>query len=200
MKRAVKEKLFGIWGRGSILIYTWMHRGRFRSWGKSSRVAPGLRVSCPWAIEVGRNVMILEKASLNVKDRRTDGRATLIIGDNVQIGRFVHINALLDVVIESDVLITHRVLLGDEDHIYENTSIPIHAQGTKFKGPVLLKSGCWIGTGVIILPGVVIGRNSVVGGNSVVTKDVPDYAVVVGNPAKVIKQLQGPAVDNVLKT
>ncbi|HBL22522.1 MAG TPA: hypothetical protein DDZ40_00200 [Deltaproteobacteria bacterium] len=64
----------------------------------------------------------------------------------------VHINAWVDVVIEPDVLITHRVLLGDEDHMYCDTSVPIQYQGSKFICRVLLEAGCWIGTGVIILP------------------------------------------------
>ena len=55
--------------------------------------------------------------------------------------------------------------------------------------PVLIKEAAWIGAGATILPGVCVGRHAVVGAASVVTKDVPDYAVVVGNPARVIKYL-----------
>ena len=153
---------------------------------------PGMVVSCPWAIEVGADVTISKHVSLNVKDYRQDGRATLVIGDRTYIGRFVHINARFDVVIESDVLVTHRVLLGDEDHNYNDPRVPIAQQGCFFKGRVLLKAGCWVGTGAAILPNVVIGRNAVVAANAVVTKDVPDYAVVAGVPARIIKRLDGP--------
>ena len=55
--------------------------------------------------------------------------------------------------------------------------------------PVLIRESAWIGAGATILPGVCVGRHAVVGAASVVTKDVPDYAVVVGSPAKVIKML-----------
>ena len=55
--------------------------------------------------------------------------------------------------------------------------------------PVLIKESAWIGAGATILPGVCVGRHAVVGAGSVVTKDVPDYAVAVGNPARVIKML-----------
>ena len=55
--------------------------------------------------------------------------------------------------------------------------------------PVLVKQGAWIGAGATILPGVTVGKNAIVGAASVVTHDVPDYAVVVGNPARVIKTL-----------
>ena len=55
--------------------------------------------------------------------------------------------------------------------------------------PVLIREYAWVGAGATILPGVCIGRHAIVGAGSVVTKDVPDYAVAVGNPAKVIKML-----------
>ena len=55
--------------------------------------------------------------------------------------------------------------------------------------PVLIREYAWVGAGASILPGVYIGRHAIVGAGSVVTKDVPDYAVAVGNPAKVIKML-----------
>ena len=55
--------------------------------------------------------------------------------------------------------------------------------------PVHLKRNCWIGAGATILPGVTVGENSVVGAGSVVTKDVPDNCIVVGSPARVIKQM-----------
>jgi acetyltransferase-like isoleucine patch superfamily enzyme len=181
------ERLFILYHKIIVLAYTLLMRPRFRSWGKGSRVSPGMVVSSPWAIEIGNNVRISGHSTFNVKDLRQDGRASLIIGDRTYIGRFVHINARQDVIIESDVIVTHRVLLGDEDHNYKDPDLPISKQGCFFKGRVLLRSGCWIGTGAAILPGVVIGRNAVVAANAVVTKDVPDYAVAAGVPARIIK-------------
>ena len=55
--------------------------------------------------------------------------------------------------------------------------------------PVLIKEGAWIGAGATILPGVSVGKYAIVGACAVVTKDVPDYAVVVGTPARVVKTL-----------
>ena len=57
----------------------------------------------------------------------------------------------------------------------------------KEKGLVLIKSACWIGDSVIILPGASIGFGAVIGAGSVVTKSIPDFAIAVGNPAKVIR-------------
>lgn len=56
--------------------------------------------------------------------------------------------------------------------------------------PVHIKKNAWIGAATTILPGVTIGENAVVGAASVMTKDVPDNAVVVGNPAKVIRTIE----------
>lgn len=55
--------------------------------------------------------------------------------------------------------------------------------------PVVIRKGAWVGAGSSILPGVTIGKYAIVGAATVVTKDVPDYAVAVGNPARVIKYL-----------
>ena len=187
--RPWREKFHRVLSGMLISIHTALHQGRFKRWGKGSRVEPGMVVTCPWAIDVGNGVTIEKHATLNVKDYRTDGRATLIIGDGTHIGRFAHINAWHDVIIEDHVLITHRVTLGDEEHVYEDTRTPICMQGSRGKGRVLLKSGCFIGSGAIILPGVVIGRNAVVAANAVVSKDVPDCAVAAGVPARVIRYL-----------
>ncbi len=161
--------------------------------GHNSRIMPPMIVSSPWAIEIGKSVSIGEHALFNVKDSRKDGRATLIIGDGTYIGRFSHISACHDVVIDSNVLITHRVIITDETHYFSDPNVPIRLQGGGFAGPVHLCSGCWIGTGVAIMPGVTIGRNAVVGANAVVTHDVPDFAVVAGVPARVIRILTIPS-------
>lgn len=57
------------------------------------------------------------------------------------------------------------------------------------KGPVIIGQNVWVGDKATILPGVTIGDGAVIGANSVVTKDVPPYSIVGGNPAKVLKQL-----------
>ena len=64
----------------------------------------------------------------------------------------------------------------------------MNRQGLSAPKPIIIGDDVWIGTCSIVLPGVKIGKGSVVGAGSVVTKDVPDYCVVAGNPARIIKQ------------
>jgi acetyltransferase-like isoleucine patch superfamily enzyme len=140
-------------------------------------------------IAVGERVIIREHAWLNTKGKREDGTPVLVIGAGSYIGRFAHINAWHQVIVEPDVLIADRVYISDADHNFEDRTVPIIRQGDSFKGAVLLRSGCWIGVGAVILPGVTVGRNSIVAANAVVTKDVPDYTVVGGVPARVVREI-----------
>lgn len=86
------------------------------------------------------------------------------------------------ITIEDGAMIAANVQLISNNHDpYERAVLPCK--------PVLIQKGAWVGAGATILPGVSVGRYAIVGAASVVTKDVPDYAVVVGNPARVIKML-----------
>ena len=97
--------------------------------------------------------------------------------------------------------ISWNVTIGGGDHdytrftnhsfLYDNAGT-LRPEGEKplydrFKDPVVIGNDVWIGTGAIILRGVTVGDGAVIGAGSVVTKDVPPYAIVAGNPARVIK-------------
>ena len=86
------------------------------------------------------------------------------------------------ITIEDDVQIAANVQLISNNHD------PYERQILLCK-PVLIRQGAWIGAGATILPGVCVGKYAIVGAGAVVTKDIPDYAVVVGNPAKIVKVL-----------
>jgi serine acetyltransferase len=169
-------------------FYTYLMRWEFSAWGKRSRLGLGARLVRPDLVQVGNRVVLCEGIWLNAKDDRGDKKPTLVIGDGTYIGRYGQINAWRNVVIGKDVLIADQVFISDADHNFGDLSRAIGRQGDSFKGAVVLKDGCWIGIGVAILPGVTIGRNAIVGANSVVTSDVPDFAVVGGVPAKLIRQ------------
>lgn len=93
-------------------------------------------------------------------------------------------------VIGRNVLTADRVYISDNIHKYEDIDMPIKDQGIIHKKDVVIGDGTWIGENACII-GASLGRNVIVGANSVVTKDVPDYCVVVGIPARIIKRYNG---------
>lgn len=173
------------------LVYTKLASLFLGEIGSGSRIGAPLKVATPWRIRIGRETRIGEHCWLNCQDPPDHARPCLEIGDSTFIGRFCHINAFSQVIIESNVLVADRVHISDATHLYEDTMVPIRNQGDTFVAPVYLREGCWIGTGVTILPGVEIGRNAVVAANSVVRSSVPDYVIAAGNPARPIKRLDG---------
>ena len=162
---------FGCFGRGSVIKYP------YRLWGKKN-------------IKIGKKVFIAQNSFLSAV--RNWGEKSynpkLIIGDNTTIGSSFFATCINEIIIEKNVLISDMVFISDHIHDYFSVREPILRQKLKFKGKVLIKEGSFIGINAVIMPGVIIGRNSVVGASSVVTKNVPDYYVVTGNPAKPIKK------------
>ena len=172
------------------LTYTIVMRGSFANFGKHSQLGRHAKIIGAEMIHVGSDVLLGKYIWLNAKDNSNDGEVTLYIEDGTYIGRFVQINAWHSVTIGRNVLISDRVFIGDADHNYDDDNKPIIKQGDSFKGGVTLKDGCWVGIGAVILPNVTIGRNAVIAANSVVTKNVPDFTVVGGIPAKIIKNFK----------
>jgi len=111
----------------------------------------------------------------------------LNIGQRCAIGDSCHITSVRKVIIEDDVLIANRVYISDNVHSFMDVGTPIIQQKVEFKNEVIIGKGSWIGENVCII-GAKIGENCVIGANSVVTKDIPDFCIAVGIPAKVIKK------------
>lgn len=108
------------------------------------------------------------------------------IGKNVTINEYVYINGYGNIKIKDNVRIGHRTSIISEDHNFSSKDIPIFKQ-EKIGKSVLIEDDVWIGCDVKILKGVTIGHGVVIGAGSVITKDIPSYSVVVGNPGKIIK-------------
>lgn len=124
----------------------------------------------------GRNVNIQKQTSFS-------SRCTL--GNNSGIGRFSKLYG--PVHIGDNVMMGPYCTIYTQNHKYSDTSRPMNQQGFDEEKPVYIGNDVWIGGHVMILPGVNIGNGCIVGGGSVVTRDVPDYAVIGGNPAKILK-------------
>ncbi|NOQ32565.1 MAG: acyltransferase [Helicobacteraceae bacterium] len=106
------------------------------------------------------------------------------IGDNSSIGENCRIRR--DVKIGNDVMMAPNVQILSTNHNFDSIEIPMWQQGHTIK-ETLIGDDVWIGTNTIILPGVNISSHVVIAAGSVVTKDIPKFAIVAGNPAKIIK-------------
>jgi len=128
--------------------------------------------------ECGENVIVKRGAYFG-------SGSGLRVGSRSQIGH----NSRIDhgVVIGEDVLMGPDVVIMSGGHAYLDPDIPINLQGTVPSRTITIGDDVWIGTRVIILPGVEIGKGAVIGAGSIVTKNIPDFAVAVGNPARVVK-------------
>ena len=108
--------------------------------------------------------------------------------DRVKIGKNVYVNTNALMMARGGITIEDNVQIAANAQLISNNHDEYDRMILTCK-PVLIKEGAWIGAGATILPGVCVGKHAIVGAMSVVTKDVPDYAVVVGSPARVVKKL-----------
>ena len=93
--------------------------------------------------------------------------------------------------IGSDVMMGPHCTIYSRNHKFDDITRPMRGQGFQEELPVYIGDDVWIGGHVIILPGVKVGSHAIIGAGSVVTKDVPEYAIVAGNPAQVKKYRNG---------
>lgn len=139
----------------------------------------------PTTPEFRKNIEALLLARLDDKTTieapiNVDYGRQINIGKNVFIGNDFAASAFGGIDIEDDVMIGLRCSIATVNHQYEDLTL-VRGEGVR------IERGAWLGANVTVVPGVTIGRGAVIGAGSVVTKDVPEYAVAVGNPARVIK-------------
>ena len=159
------------------------------------------QIHCPECISIGENCRFGDWIFLTAWDTYhciIDGQdkiqklnPVLSIGELCNLGAFNHITCTNKVTIGDGVLTGKWVTITDNSHgdtNFETLKIRPEKRRIVSKGPVVIGDYVWIGDKATILPNVTIGKGAVVAANAVVTKDVPAYSVVAGNPAKIIKQ------------
>ena len=165
---------------------------RFRAMGPASCIAfpPGSVFGEQW-IEIGAETMIGPNVSLAAgmphQEPAPDRAAIVVIGDRCSIGRGSSIVGLHEIRIENDVSIAPDVYITDHNHSYRDVSLPVGRQWPTI-GSVHIGAGSWLGTGVVVLAGADIGRNVTVAAGSIVRGAVPDFTVVAGAPARIIRR------------
>lgn len=146
---------------------------------KGLRCGRGVRISLPHkgcSIKIGDNVLIYDGVAMYLDA----DNVTISIGSNTYINRRSEICCQSSVTIGSGCAISWDVSITDSDY---------HSANEKNKTqPVVIGDNVWIGCKAVILKGVTVGDGAIIGSGSIVTRDVPPGVLVVGNPAKVVKE------------
>lgn len=161
----------------------------------------------PERIHIGRDVKLGPNSVLKVKTRNPGSwlrhpegdhveqvfDAVLRIGNRVTATAALQVTVYSSVTIEDDVMFAANVFVADGTHARTRGDVPYKFQGIDPIAPVTIRQGAWIGQNVVVMPGVTIGVCALVGSNSVVSEDVPDGAIAVGAPARVVRRWQDDA-------
>lgn len=174
--------------------------------GKGLVIGRNVCIRHPGRIHIGKGVVIDDNVVLDAKGDSDEGitigdavilgRNTIVSckGGSIEIGDNTNISANCMLISETRLSIGSNVLIAGMsyiiaggNHSIERTDIPIIAQPMIQKGGVTVEDNCWLGANVTVLDGVTIGRDSVVGAGSLVNMDIPEFAIAVGAPARVVR-------------
>ena len=147
--------------------------------GASIRSTARMDILPKYLLYLGKSAIIEEYSVVN------NILGDVVIGDNALIG--LRCTVIGPVEIGNDVLLAQNIVLSGQNHGYEDITISIREQKS-ITGKITIKDRAWIGANAVVVAGVTIGKHSIVAAGSVVTKDVPDFTIVGGNPAKILKQ------------
>lgn len=160
-----------------MLAPLYQHRGR------GSKIYRSVRMDTPpyRTFSLGRQSVVESYCCIN------NAVGDVVIGDHTRIG--IHCTVIGPVTIGSHVNLAQGITATALNHNFEDTGKRIDQQGVS-TNPVVIGDDVWIGANAVVLPGVTIGKHCVVAAGAVVTKDVPDFTVVGGVPAKILKTLK----------
>jgi acetyltransferase-like isoleucine patch superfamily enzyme len=164
---------------------------RFHAFGDGSMISfPSTVIFGEGRIAIGDRTSIGPLASLSAGmpiHSGLRGDPIITIGDRCTLGKGIGIVGHERIELGDDIWTGHYVYITDQNHGYEDVSMPIGTQLWK-DAPVSIGSGSWLGHGCVVLPGVHIGEHVAVAAGAVVTSDVPAFSVVAGVPARVVRR------------
>lgn len=179
------------------ILYTRIVGWGFKTIGKKSIIRPCADVIVGKEfIEIGANCIIGKHIQLTAwsDHNGVKFKPSIKIGSNSQFGSYNHITSINRIEIGEGVLTGKFVTITDNSHGKPNddseSDISPVIRTIYSKGPVIIGNNVWIGDKVTILPNVSIGDSCIIGANSVVTKDIPAYSIIGGNPARIIRTIK----------
>ncbi|MDB5005916.1 MAG: lacA 3 [Mucilaginibacter sp.] len=142
----------------------------------------------PKYLTVGNNVTIRNNARIEgvFKYGVENYSPEIIIGNDVKIQQNLHLTCASIITIGNNTAIAANVTITDIDHGYEDITLPPEKQPLKIT-PVNIGADCKIYNNAVLLPGTILGKHVIVGANSVVKGQFPDFCLIAGIPAKIIK-------------
>lgn len=189
--------LINFLGKAFLLSHSVMNRiraaallSKFKAVGSGSRVEWPSKISGGQYMTLGEHVFIAWNGWLFGNDHYGNQKfmPEILIEDGTYIGNACHIVACNRIRIGKSVLIADRCYLSDNLHDYRDVSRSIWDNKLLVPGQINIGDHSWIGENVCIYGDVTVSKHCVVGDNSVLTKDIPDYSVAVGVPARVVKR------------
>jgi acetyltransferase-like isoleucine patch superfamily enzyme len=166
------------------------YRRLFNHFGGGSLIFSPLNIANPEHISIGKHVHIGHSARIEAFTGWHGGQQfspELEIQDGVSIGQNFTVGCANKVVIGRNTVISFDVFITDNDHAYEQIGVPVMEQPLIVQ-KTIIGENCFIASGVKILAGTVLGKQCIVGSNSVVRGEFPDYCVIVGAPARMVKR------------
>lgn len=155
--------------------------------GKKSNIEYPYKINNPQNVCIGDNTTVLEGCRLDTYPIN-ENYGKIIIGNNNYIGYNFSAISGGDILLANDILIASDVTIVSHNHGM-NPEEPLSYMHQKLSAKcVTIGDGCWIGEKVQIMPGASVGKKCIIAAGAIVTKDIPDYSIVAGVPAKVIKK------------
>jgi acetyltransferase-like isoleucine patch superfamily enzyme len=155
--------------------------------GSDVYLHPSVQMLGAQNVAIGNNSCISEQTWLNV-NHRNQGEIAIKIGDNCFIGRRNFFSSGKEIEIGHYVLTTIDCKFVCSSHITDNPLVPYITSGTTSDETIRVGANCFFGTNSMVLGNVSVGHGSVIGANSLVTRDIPPFSMVIGNPAKVLRR------------
>lgn len=155
--------------------------------GRDVYIHPSVQMLGQAHVSIGDNSCISEQTWLNV-NHRVAGEVAIRIEDNCFIGRRNFFSSGKEIFIGPYVLTTVDCKFVSSSHVTENPLVPYIAAGTTSHQSIRVGANCFFGTGSMVLGNVSIGHGSVIGAGCLLTRDVPPFSIVAGNPARILKR------------
>ena len=171
------------------ILINYFVRLKLRITASHFTIGKGSIVSNKCIIKRGNSIICGANCSFADGSVLIPGKGFINIGNNVTIGLYNVIDGTGGLTIKDNVRIGAQVCIYSANHNYSSSNVLIREQGMDYR-TVVISEDCWIGANSTILAGVTIWKGAVIAAGAVVTKDVPEYSVVAGVPARVIKKRQ----------